>query len=334
MMNASIGDMAASYAQRLRNVELKQEINRLTAELASGQVTDTRKVLAGNYSYLTDIERKMAALSGYGIATAEVTHYAGAMQTSLGQIGEIGQNLSATLIATGTNTNGPSAATTAAEAKNALGAIIGRLNAQIAGRHMFSGTATDRPPVVDTDTLLAGLSTAMTGATTPDEMLTAAQIWFDDPAGFAATAYNGSADGLAPFDLSRTETVSLDIRATAPELRGSLRLAAVAALADDTSFGLAAPAQKELFEKLGKAMLFNQDDLISLQSRVGFAEARIDEIKARNAAELTSLEYSKSALLSVDPFEAATKLEEAQFQLQSLYSVTVRMSQLSIVNFL
>ncbi|QFT58386.1 flagellar hook-associated protein FlgL [Sulfitobacter sp. THAF37] len=334
MMNASIGDLAVSYTQRRRNVALKQDINRLTAELASGQISDTRKVLAGNYSYLTDIERKMTTLSGYSVATAEAAHYAGAMQTSLGQIGEITQDLSASLLATGTNTNGPSASTTASEARNALGGIVGRLNAQIAGRHMFSGTATDRAPLVDVDTLLTSLSSAMAGATTPDDMLAAAQAWFDDPAGFAASAYVGAADALAPFQLSLTEAVTLDVNATAPELRDSLRLTAVAALADDPSFAMTGADQKDLFSKVGKAMLFTQDDLISLQSRVGYAEARIDEITARNAAELTSLEYTKSALLSIDPFEAATRLEEAQFQLQSLYSVTVRMSQLSIVNFL
>lgn len=334
MMNSSIGDMASNYAQRLRNVGIKQDINRLTAELASGQVSDVRQILDGNYSYLTDIERKMTALSGYGVATAEAAHFASAMQTSLDQIGEITQDLSASLFTSGTNATGASAATIASEAKNALGGIIGRLNAQIAGRHMFSGTATDRPPIVDVDTLLAALDSAMAGATTPDDMLAAAEAWFDDPAGFAAIAYTGSPDGLSPFDLSRTEKVSLDVRATAPELRAALRLTAVAALADDPAFALTAPAQTELFGKAGQAMLLAQDGLISLQARVGFVEGRIDAIMARNAAELTSLEYTKAGLLAVDPFDAATRLEEAQFQLQSLYSVTVRMSQLSIVNFL
>jgi flagellar hook-associated protein 3 FlgL len=334
MMNASLGDMASSYAQRRRNVAIKQDINRLTAELASGQVADARQVLAGNYSYLTGIERKMTALSGYGIATAEAAHYASAMQTSLGQIGDITQNLSASLLVAGTGATGPSGAETAAEARNALSSMIGRLNAQIAGRHMFSGTATDQPPMANVDTLLDALATAMSGATTPDDMLAAAETWFDDPAGFAATIYRGSQDALSPFALSHTEDVTLDIKATAPEMREMLRLTAVVAIADDAGFSLSEPELTELFSKSGQAMLVAQDDVISLQARIGFVEARIDEITARNAAELTSLEYAKSALLAVDPFEAATKLEEAQFQLQSLYSVTVRMSQLSIVNFL
>ena len=334
MINASLGDMAVSYAQRQRNTLLKQDINRLTTELASGQISDTGQLLAGNTGYLSDIESKMSALAGYKIATTESTHYASAMQTSLEQIAEISQGLSASLLATGIAITGASGAETAGEARHALSDIIGRLNGQIAGRYLFSGTATDTPPVADVDTILTGLRTALTGATSPDEIVATTSAWFNDPAGFAATAYQGSPDALSPFALSESENVTLDIKATAPELLQLMAMTAVAAVAADTGFALNKADQTELFDRTGQEMLGAQENLISLQARVGFAEARIDAISARNSAELTGFEYAKSALLAVDPFEAATKLEEAQFQLQSLYSVTVRMSQLSIVNFL
>ncbi|MDG1170848.1 MAG: flagellin, partial [Sulfitobacter sp.] len=99
-----------------------------------------------------------------------------------------------------------------------------------------------------------------------------------------------------------------------------------------TNFGFW--GENSIFGKSGQALLIAGDDVIALRADVGFVEARIEKIGARNSAEATSLEYAKRALLEIDPYEAATKLEEAQFQLQSLYSVTVRMSQLSLVNFI
>jgi flagellar hook-associated protein 3 FlgL len=36
----------------------------------------------------------------------------------------------------------------------------------------------------------------------------------------------------------------------------------------------------------------------------------------------------------VDPYEAATKLEAAQSQLEALYTVTARLSRLNLVDFL
>lgn len=334
MLNSTIGDMAVSFAQRQRNMALRQDINRLSGELATGQVTDVREVLAGNFNYLADIERKMTDLSSYKVASTEAAHYTNAMQVSLTQIHEIGTKMSSALLTASTGSTGPTSKETAGEARATLDAMIGRLNEQTAGRHLFSGTATDQAPLPDADTLLTALKAAISGSATPDDMLTNAKTWFDDPAGFAATLYAGSNDGLAPMTLSRSDKVTLDIRATDPELREVLRITALAALADDPAFGLTGTQQLELYRKTGQELLVAQDDIIAVQARVGFAEARIEEITTRNAAETTSLEFARGKLLAVDPFEAATRLEEVQFQLESLYSITVRMSKLNLASFL
>lgn len=334
MNGTTLGDLSHSYSLRQRNTALKQSIQTLTAELSSGQVADVRSVLAGNFSYLSDIERKLEILQGYSVATTEATHFTTAMQTALETIGTMAEDLSGSLITAGTSAVGVTGADLTAEAENSLDAMIGRLNANISGRHIFAGTATDRRPLADTDTLLTELRLAMAGATTPADMITAAQTFFNDPAGFDALIYQGSNAALAPFGLSQEDAVALDVRATDPDLKYTMMLTAVAALADDPSFALDPGAQAALFLDLGQRMLSAQDSLTSMQARVGFVEARIDQIASRNAAEQTSLTYAKLALLEVDPYETATKLEGVQFQLQSLYAVTVRMSQLSLVNFL
>lgn len=331
MTAVSLGDLAQSFMLRQRNSALKQDMNRLTTELVTGQVADVRKVLAGNYSYLTDIERKTDSLAGYKVATSEATHFASTMQTNLDRLGSITQVLSNSLLTAGTTI---SAADTPAEAKAALQSMIGTLNTDIAGRHLFSGTATDQAPLVDADTLLSELRIAIGGASTPADIMAAAETWFAAPAGYAALAYQGSSDPLAPFAISQTDNVTLDVRATEPGIGKMLRLAAVAALADDPAFGLDAAEQAELHARAAEEMFRAQDDITTLRATVGFTEARIDTVAARNEAESTGLSFAKAALLEVDPFEAATQLEEVQFQLQSLYSVAVRMSQLSLVNFI
>ena len=77
-----------------------------------------------------------------------------------------------------------------------------------------------------------------------------------------------------------------------------------------------------------------QDQLTKLRADIGFSQSRIQNVSTRNAAQTTSLEYARTALLEADPYETATKLEDVQFQLQSLYSVTVRLSELSLLNFM
>lgn len=334
MTSLNLGDMSQSFSLRQRNTFLKLEMDRLTTELASGQVADVRQVLAGNYSYLTDIERKMDILGGYSVATTEAGHFSDAMQTSLGQVEDLSVTLSASLLMAGTSAIGVSGSDTVAEARNALEAMVGAFNTDVAGRYLFSGTATDARPLASADDIIDELRTAITGATTPDAMIADATTWFDASTGFAALIYQGSDDALAPFALSQTENVTLDIRATDPKLYDMLKFTALAALADDPAFGLDISGQSELFDKLGQQMLGAKDDIIALRAEVGFVESRIEQIKARNASEVSSLEYARTALLEVDPYETATRLEDVQFQLQSLYSVTVRSAQLSLVNFI
>jgi len=334
MPMTTLGDLSQSYSMRLRNISLRQDIDRLTTELASGQVADVRDVLAGNYSYLSDIEQRSSNLQGYAVATTEASLFAGAVQNALGAVGQFGADLSASLLIAGNSAIGVTGSNTVAEAENALEGMIGAINTDSAGRYLFSGAATDQPPLADAETLLTAMRTALAGAATPDDLLADAETWFADPAGFEATMYQGSSDAIGPFNLSQSSKVSLDLRAIDPKLREVLKLTAVAALATDPTFGFTVESQSELFDKTGQALMAGQEGVIALRANVGFIEERIDQVASRNAAEQTALDFAKVDLLKIDPYAAATQLQEAQFQLQSLYSVTVRMSQLSLVNFL
>ena len=334
MSTVSLGDMAQTFMMQRRNGLLKQDIARLTQELSTGRVADVRQILDGNYSYLTDLERSLETLQGYDVATAEATHFASGLQNSLEKFGDLSQELAHMLLLEGTTSVGTQGADAAGNARAAFSALVGVLNSEVAGRNLFSGAATDTPPLPSAEVILDELRLAMAGATTANDMIAAAQAWFDDPAGFTAVIYQGSSADLAPLSLSDTETVTLDVRADDVELRDMLRQAALAALADDPAFSLPPVEQNALFFATATELFGSYDQLVSLRARVGFAEARIESVATRNGAQATSLEFARNNLLAVDPYQTATELENVQFQLQSLYSVTVRMSQLSLVNFL
>ena len=334
MSFANLGDLSASVSMRRQNVSLRQEIERLSKELTTGQVSDFRDVLAGSFSSITDIERRVSILDGFRVATAEATIYASNAQLALGNFQNFGGDLASSLITAGTSPTSVSGADTVAEAENALIGMVGAVNTRVAGRYLFSGTATDQAPLPPAQVILDELRLALTGATAPADVIAAADAWFSDPLGFEAIIYQGSTNQLSPIALSPSESVALDVKAIDPKKLETIKLTAVAALADDSAFSFDISSQGDLFSRLGQSLLVGQDEVITLRADIGFVEARIEGIVARNEAELTSLGFAKANLLEVDPFETATKLEEAQFQLQSLYSVTVRNSHLSLANFL
>ncbi len=334
MNSLSLGDLANSFMLQNRGSALKSEMTRLTQELTSGQVSDVKGVLGGNYSYLTDIEASLSRLEGYKIANTEAAVFADTMQIALGSIQASTSDLSTNMIVVANGGLDDVVLQAGQESLEVLRNTMSTLNTQIAGRSLFSGTATDRPAVLSADDLVNELSLLVDGINGPSEKILAIQNWFDDPSGFDSVIYSGSSRGFSAFELAPSQDLTLDIKATDPELKGTIRALAVAAIAGDEALVTDSEERSVLLYAAGQGLLQNQEDLTSLRSKVGYAEARIDSFISKNATESVSLEYAKGTLLAADPYEAATRLEEVQFQLQSLYTLTARTSQLSLVNFL
>lgn len=334
MNNYGLGDLAQTFLLQRRGAAIKADMARLTEELASGQVSDTKSVLAGNVAYLSDIESDLRGLSAYKVAGTEAAQFASSVQSALERMDFGVGELSTSLLAVGASANGTVLDKMSADAENEFRSLVSVLNTSSAGRSIFAGAATDQSALSSADAILADLRAAIVGNTTVADIETAVDQWFDDPAGFRASAYTGSDASLAPLQLAEDEQVSLDLKADSQVFRDLLKGVALAAVAADGGLGLSAGNQRELLVTAGIGLLEAKEVLTATQSSVGSAEARIDTIAARNAARDTSLQLARGALLQADPYETATQLEAVQFQLQSLYTITARTSDLSLVNFI
>lgn len=330
----SLGDLAQSYSMQSRNAVLKTDIQRLTLELASGKVSDVRAAIGGNTAYINDVERNLTKLDSYDLASREAAQFATGMQDALSRVHDVSTDFRNTLLTSSGSTIGESAGTIISQARGSLDDVVSALNTSIGGRSLFAGNATDTSPIASPDALLSDLTTAMAGAGTVDDMLAAATAWFDDPAGFGATGYLGSDTALAPISISDKDTAQFEVRGDNPEIRNVLKGLALVSIANDPALGLTTAQQSELLEKVTPEALGASEGIIDLQATIGFSEGRIESNIVRQSAERSSLEIARSELLSVNPYETATELEQVQFQLQSLYAITSRMSQLSLVNFL
>jgi flagellar hook-associated protein 3 FlgL len=334
MTLTSIGDLARGLTLQTRSTQIKQQIETLSYEMSTGTVQDVSGHLGGDYSHLLDLDRSLTRLDAYGIATSEAKLFSDAMQQSLGVFSDSTGEMTATLLAFGTANHAVTHEQASVQARNELDTMMSALNTRIGGRSLFSGTATDVSPLPSAETLLTALEAELTGLVTVTDIRNAAEAWFNDPAGFDAVIYQGSNAALPSMQIAENERVTLDITATDPALKAALRDVAIAALVADDALAVPNDQRTGLFKQLGVALANAQDDTVILRAEVGAAEARVEQATSRNAAARTSLEYTRNALIKADPYETATKLQAVQFQLESLYSVTVRNANLSLVNFL
>lgn len=334
MNSYGLGDLAQTFLLQRRGAAIKADMTRLTDELASGKVSDVKAVLAGNVSYLSDIEGDLRTLSAYKVAGTEAAQYASTAQNALDRMDASASTLSAALLGVAASAVGPVLDQLSGDATNEFSSLVSALNTNIAGRSIFAGAATDRPALVNSDTILTDLRAAIAGNTSPGDIKDAVDQWFDDPAGFRASAYIGSDTSLAPFQVSEDAQVSVGLKADDAVFRELLKSTALAAVAADGGLDLSSGDQQELLLVAGSALFEAKAQLTATQGKLGSAEARLDQIITRNAARDTSLQFAKSELLQADPYDTATQLEAVQFQLQSLYTITSRMSDLSLVNFI
>lgn len=334
MSLTSIGDLAQTLVLRNRSVEIRQQIETLTRELSSGQVADPGSRLGGDFSYLAEMDRGLKRLDAFDVAAAEAGLFAAAMQESIATVQLRVEVLVGDLL-TATTAGQPSGRNLAStQAGQALGSLVAVLNGSIGGRALFSGMETGVSPLTGAEELLTGVRSAIAGQTSPADILQAVTSWFDDPAGFDALIYRGSERDLAPIRVSETERIPLEIRANDPALKDILMATALVALATEPGLGLPPVSEAGLISAATDILLNSRDRLTEIRAEIGFSESRIETARVSNSATRTGLEYARAELLAADPFDVASRLEAAQFQLESLYSATVRTSRLSLVNFL
>ena len=331
----SIGDLAQTFKMRQQNVQLKQQMARLTDELASGRTSNLTQQLAGSFGHITDIEHDLVVLQSYQASAKDAATATAAMQAALDTVQSLAGDLGTTASLAGVTTGPAIVDSVAVQGRGSLETIISALNTSVGGRALFSGTDIETSPLESADTLMNEVRLALAGALTVSDVITGLDTFFDTPGGgFETLIYQGGTTFLSPYQLGDGESVKLDLRADDTAIRNVLKNTVMAALADDTAIPLNTGGRVELAKQSGVRLLTSQDELVGIRSSLGFAESRIEQSATRISSEISSLEIARTGLLSIDRFQTATELEQVQLQLETLYTITARASRFSLVNFL
>lgn len=331
----SIGDLSHSFQMRNHNTRIKNEFIRLSETLASGRHSDMSKELNGEFSNLASVERAIQSLLAHRTTGSETTTLLETAQISLETVQSLGSNLGPSLITAGNSSQPAILRSTAADSEQKFDSVIAALNVRIADRSVFAGMATDQPALLNSNEILTEVRTAVLGLSTITEVIDMVDSWFSDPGGgYETFAYQGSKTALAPIPISDTEEVHFDITAESAEIRSMLKAYALAAISVDLPLLSTNELQAELMKEAGELMLTSQSDIAILRADIGAKEAYTAGASARNEMSLTSFRMMQTDFYSADPYETATRLEVAQTQLEAVYTLTARISRLSLADYL
>ena len=167
-----------------------------------------------------------------------------------------------------------------------------------------------------------------------DDMVEAAiDAWFAAPGGYEGAVYLGG-QPLAGVPVSAGESVALDITANDPAMRITLKGLAMATLVDRGIFPGQTGLQKDLAQRAGEVLLAGETDRAYLAARLGGMQSQIDLAQTRNESEASALGMARVGMVEIDPYETATRLQDAETQLELIYTLTARISRLSLADYL
>lgn len=332
MTTVSIGDMAQVFLLRRHNATTSRELGDLTADLARGTVADPGRHLGGRISPLAVIEAELSRASAYVAVADQNATRAAAMQASLGRISDAASSNATALLRAAQSGEASGLSTVARAAMAALEDAVATLNTRVADQSLFAGMANDRAPLPDTATILASAKAAIGQPGLPADAAAALDAWLADPNGFQAQIYRGTVD-TSPVPIGPSETAKLDVTAADPALRGTFRGLILGALMSDPDYA-AQSNQIALARLAGDSLITSSSDRVSLSARIGMAEARLMAAQSRHAAEQLVLQQARSDLIAVDGYETSSRLQATEARLEMIYTLTSRLSRLSLVDYL
>tara|TARA_R110002073_G_scaffold22414_3_gene77389 strand:+ start:568 stop:1578 length:1011 start_codon:yes stop_codon:yes gene_type:complete len=331
----SLGSLALPFQLQRQGVALRSEIAQLGVELTTGQSSDPAQRLRGETGALSALTSRVSRLEAFDQNARMLSARAEVSQSALGRANTARERVAAGMLAAAV-VSADAASLTAAgtTARGALQDVIQSLNQRVGGQSLFAGAATDAIPLPDASSMIAAVMPLVTGLDSADAVAAAVDAAFTAPGGLFETAlYQGAA--AAPGALLDTGAGSLDQPTAAdPAIRGLLAALVTSALTADPAMSLGLDQRRSLAQSGAESLLGNASALSALQGQVGEMQATLEGRLLQYQTEKDALTTARQDLIGIDPYKAASRLEEARTQLETLYTVTARTARLSLAEYL
>ena len=335
MSSLGLGDGARLQLLQQDGARLRDDLQRLTAELSSGQRADLGRATGGDFTPLADLGRSLRLTETFARTIADAGLAASARQSALGRVEAELDGMAPRLLGLATGGSLQDMTLAVADAGDRLDQVVTALKTRLAGAALFAGNAPDRPALAPAGDMLAQLRPIAAAAPTAQALVDAVEDWFLAPGGgFETDAWSGGPEGPAPAILGDGVAVQTGITAREPALREVMAGLALAALAAEGAGPAGESDRRALVSAAALRLEHGEEALIRLRSDLGQSEARIEEARAATEAARSTLETETARLTGADPYSTATELESVEGRLEALYLLTARLSRLSLSEYL
>jgi flagellar hook-associated protein 3 FlgL len=349
MQTTFISTLAASTAMRQSILNMQAQLADAQKEVATGRLADVGLSLGGQTGQTVSLRNEQSRLQTITNTNSIVSTNLSATSQALTDLQTTAQGVLNTLVSnSGSN---PSAQAIQSQGASALQSLIAGLNTTSGNQYIFAGVNTDVRPIasyggsppsaskqaVDNAFQAAfGMSQSdpAVASISPSDM----QAFLDNQ--FAAlfqgpdwsSNWSSASDSTVKSRISPSELADTSVSANQPAMQ---KLAMAYTMLSDLGLAnMSASTQQVVVQTASKAVSAANGDLTDLQAGVGVTQQRVSSANNRMSVQMNILATQDGNLEQVDPYTSATKVNDLQTQIETAYSLTAQLHQLSLLNYL
>lgn len=351
MKTSFISSLSIQTTMRHAVSKAQQDMVAAQQEVTTGRHADVGVALGATTARSLDLTRDVLRIKSMQATNSLATQRLEASEEALSRMQDLGQTVLDSLVGLGTSGDVTNLAVARTTIQTSLDTFASFANTSVNGEYLFSGIDTDVKPFEDVakegsaartaftaelNTFLAGLGIAKEDMTETDmnnfldQMETA---FADDTAtGFWAVNVSNASDTNMKNRISQSEIVETSTNSNTEAMRKFVltSLVAMEFMTEDMPAKTRDVATTRATGYVGQAIA----GLTSTRSLLGLSAERVKKADESLEAQNKIIETHLNDLQSVDAYEASTRVKGLEALIEASYTLTARLQQLSLVNFL
>lgn len=347
-MTSYISTQSISSLMRQSVLRMQSALADGETELATGNYADIGLQLGAQTGDTVSLQTEVSFLQTVTGTNQTVAMRLGTTENILGNLQGAAQNILDSLIQNAGSAS--NASTIQASGKSDLEGLISALNSTLSGDYIFAGTNTSKQPVTDYYAASAPNKSAVDGAfaaafgmpqTSPGVSAISGadmQSFLDNQfaplfqgTNWAANWSSASSQTLTNR-ISESQTASTSVSANNPAFQQLAQ--AYTMLADLGTQNLNPSAYQAVSSTARNLLTSAISNLVDLQANTGLVQSDITGANSQMSLQMNILSSQIGNLESVNAYEIATRVTDLKTQIETSYSLTSQLQQLSLVKYL
>lgn len=349
MKTSTVSSLSIQNAMRLTIMQAQNELLKSQQEVTTGKYYDVGTELGSRTSMSLDLSRESLRLQALIETNAIATQRLESAQEAMNQMATSAQSMMNGLVVVSGTADFNNLEVARKTASDSFDNFLAMANMSVSGEHLFAGINTDVEPLTGSDVFMADFDAAFTtyfGFPSTDAVQTRAitsvqmedfirntiEPMFTGTGTEWDTNWSSASNDVMMSRVSTSETIATSTSVNSTGMRNF-------ALASVVSMGLLTlnleadvlnVVTKQAVEYTGKAI----SGVDAQRTQLGLSQERLKKANASLEIQQDIIETNFSSMVEVDVYEASTKVNSLLSLVEASYTLTAKIQQLSLVNYL